>query len=223
MNLSFFCQILEQTQSKLSRDNFSFSAKAIVGTFLQAAPAPYATDGEYIRMTDTEVAKRLEEVKMFTRQTLNVEQRIEIARQQQAIREAKKLAKEELAKSKEKARHARELEKNERLEAQRKERELRNQQAAEVFEYYLSYFFCLFTIMYKEKEKKTMLIIVILMQIRLVERNKKNWRKSNRKNYSGNNRYTHLEYDNHFQLNKLQTFTLFNTSSHKQEKKCLTV
>ncbi|XP_055319617.1 bromodomain adjacent to zinc finger domain protein 2B isoform X4 [Sitodiplosis mosellana] len=123
--------ILEQTQSKLSRDNFSFSAKAIVGAFLQPAPAPYATDGEYIRMTDTEVAKRLEELKMFTRQTLNVEQRIEIARQQQAIREAKKLAKEELAKSKEKARHARELEKNERLEAQRKERELRNQQAAE--------------------------------------------------------------------------------------------
>lgn len=127
-----FLQVLDQTQSKLSRDNFSFSAKAIVGTFLQPAPAPYATDGEYIRMTDTEVAKRLEELKMFTRQTLNVEQRIEIARQQQAIREAKKLAKEELAKSKEKARHARELEKNERLEAQRKERELRNQQAAEV-------------------------------------------------------------------------------------------
>lgn len=125
-------QILDQTQSKLSRDNFSFSAKAIAGTFLQPAPAPYATDGEYIRMTDTEVAKRLEELKLFTRQTLNVEQRIEIARQQQAIREAKKLAKEELAKSKEKARHARELEKNERLEAQRKERELRNQQAAEV-------------------------------------------------------------------------------------------
>lgn len=196
-----FCQILEQTQSKLSRDNFSFSAKAIVGTFLQAAPAPYATDGEYIRMTDTEVAKRLEEVKMFTRQTLNVEQRIEIARQQQAIREAKKLAKEELAKSKEKARHARELEKNERLEAQRKERELRNQQAAEVFEYNLFYFFCVFIINVEKKGKKAMLIIVILMQIRLVERNKKNWRKSNRKNYSGNNRYApHLEYDNHFQL-----------------------
>lgn len=125
-------QILDQSQSKLTRDNFSFSAKAIVGTFLQPAPAPYATDGEFIRMTDTEVAKRLEELKMFTRQTLNVEQRIEIARQQQAIREAKKLAKEELAKSKEKARHARELEKTERLEAQRKEREIRNQQAIEV-------------------------------------------------------------------------------------------
>lgn len=99
---------------------------------MQPAPAPYATDGEYIRMTDVDVSKRLEELKMFTRQTLNVEQRIEIARQQQAIREAKKLAKEELAKSKEKARHARELEKNERLEAQRKERELKNQQALEV-------------------------------------------------------------------------------------------
>lgn len=116
----------------MNRDNFSFSSKVIVGTFLQPTQAPYATEGEYSRMTDTEVAKRLEDLRMFTRQTLNVEQRIEIARQQQAIREAKKLAKEELAKSKEKARHARELEKNERLEAQRKEREIRNQQAAEV-------------------------------------------------------------------------------------------
>lgn len=123
--------VLDQTHSKLSRDNFCFSAKAILGTFLQPSPAPFNTDGEFIRMTDTEVGKRLEELKMFTRQTLNVEQRIEIARQQQAIREAKKLAKEEMAKSKEKARHARELEKTERLEAQRKEREIRNQQAME--------------------------------------------------------------------------------------------
>lgn len=124
--------VLDQTQSKLNRDNFSFSAKAIVGTFLQPTPSPYGADGEYMRMTDTDVAKRLEELKLFTRQTLNVEQRIEIARQQQAIREAKKQAKEELAKTKEKARHAREIEKTERLEAQRKERELRNQQAIEV-------------------------------------------------------------------------------------------
>lgn len=123
---------MEQTSSKFTRDNFTYSAKAIVGSFLQPAPAPYATDGEYIRMTDEEVTKRLEELKMFTRQTLNVEQRIEIARQQQAIRDAKKIAKEELAKSKEKARHAKELERNERLEAQRKERELKNQQALEV-------------------------------------------------------------------------------------------
>lgn len=173
---------MEQTQSKLSRDNFSFSAKAIVGAFLQPAPAPYATDGEYIRMTDTEVAKRLDELKMFTRQTLNVEQRIEIARQQQAIREAKKLAKEELAKSKEKARHARELEKNERLEAQRKEREVRNQQAAEVCHIDLC------------KRSPALLIFpnffspFFLRTIRPDERSRKNLKKLNRKNFYGNNR-----------------------------------
>lgn len=90
-------------KTNLTRDNFSFSARAIIGSFLQPALPPYATDGEYIRMSDIEVAKRLEELKIFTRQsTLGVEQRIEIARQQQAIRDAKKLAKEEMARSKEK-------------------------------------------------------------------------------------------------------------------------
>ena len=45
----------------------------------------------------------MEDLKLFTRHaTLGVEQRIEIARHQQAIRDAKKLAKEELARSKEK-------------------------------------------------------------------------------------------------------------------------
>ncbi|KAH8308927.1 hypothetical protein KR059_003380 [Drosophila kikkawai] len=120
--------ILEQQQpSNLSRENFSFSARAIVGSFLQPAPPPYANDGEYIRMTDEDVAKRLEDLKVFTRQTLNVEQRIEIAKQQQAMRDAKKLQKEELARNKEKARQ----EKNAKLEQQRKEKELKNQQAVE--------------------------------------------------------------------------------------------
>ena len=87
----------------LTKDNFSFNAKAIVGTFLQPAPPPYATDGEYIKMTDSDVQRRLEELKMFTRHTpLNVEQRIEIAKQQQALRDAKKAAKEELNRNKEK-------------------------------------------------------------------------------------------------------------------------
>uniref|UniRef100_A0A182XZZ5 Uncharacterized protein n=1 Tax=Anopheles stephensi TaxID=30069 RepID=A0A182XZZ5_ANOST len=124
---------LDQFKPKdLNRDNFSFSAKAIVGTFLQPAPPPYATDGEYIKMTDVEVSRRLEELKMFTRHAgLGVEQRIEIAKQQQALRDAKKLAKEEMNKNKEKARQAKEAERNERLEQQRKERELKNQQAME--------------------------------------------------------------------------------------------
>uniref|UniRef100_A0A8W7PGA3 DDT domain-containing protein n=1 Tax=Anopheles coluzzii TaxID=1518534 RepID=A0A8W7PGA3_ANOCL len=99
---------------------------------LQPAPLPYATDGEFIKMTDVEVARRLEDLKMFTRHAgLGVEQRIEIAKQQQALRDAKKLAKEEMNKNKEKARQAKEAERNERLEQQRKERELKNQQALE--------------------------------------------------------------------------------------------
>lgn len=46
-------------------------------------------------MTDSDVAKRLEELRMFTKQSLNVEQRIEIARQQQAARDAKKMQKDD--------------------------------------------------------------------------------------------------------------------------------
>jgi hypothetical protein len=95
----------QKPSNSLTKDNFSFSAKAIVGSFLQPAPPPYATDGEFIKMTDIEVSSRLEELKMFTRHasaSLAVEQRIEIARQQQALREAKKIAKDEMQRSKDK-------------------------------------------------------------------------------------------------------------------------
>ena len=96
---------LADTTTKLNNENFSFSARVLVGTYLQAAPAPYATEGDFVRMSDSEVAQRLEEIRTYTRQSLtplNVEQRIEIARQQQAIRDAKKMAKEESFKTKEK-------------------------------------------------------------------------------------------------------------------------
>lgn len=98
-------QELSKCQSQLKEENFSFTARKIVGTFLQAAPASYATEGEFVRMTDYEVAQRLEEIRLYTRQSmtqLNVEQRIEIARQQQLLRDAKKNLKEENTKSKEK-------------------------------------------------------------------------------------------------------------------------
>lgn len=98
-------QELSKNNSQLKEENFSFTARKIVGTFLQAAPAPYATDGEFVRMTDYEVAQRLEEIRIYTRQSmtqLNVEQRIEIARQQQMMRDAKKNSKEETSKTKEK-------------------------------------------------------------------------------------------------------------------------
>lgn len=99
-------QELSKHESQFNEDNFSFTARKIVGTFLQAAPAPYATEGDYVRMTDFEVAQRLEEIRVYTRQTmpqLNVEQRIEIARQQQLMRDAKKSTKEDTTKTKEKA------------------------------------------------------------------------------------------------------------------------
>lgn len=98
-------QELAKSNSQLKEENFSFTARKIVGTFLQAAPASYATDGEFVRMTDFEVSQRLEEIRLYTRQSmtqLNVEQRIEIARQQQMMRDAKKSVKEDLSKSKEK-------------------------------------------------------------------------------------------------------------------------
>lgn len=85
-------------------------------------------------MTDVEVSKRLEELKMFTRHaTLGVEQRIEIARQQQALRDAKKVAKDDISKSKEKVKQFKEIEKYDRIEQQRREREMKNQQALEVY------------------------------------------------------------------------------------------
>lgn len=96
---------LSMNNTQLSEENFSFAARKIVGSFLQAAPAPYSTDGEYVRMTENEVAQRLEEIRLYTRQSLtqlNVEQRIEIARQQQLLRDAKKNVKEDSTKSKEK-------------------------------------------------------------------------------------------------------------------------
>jgi hypothetical protein len=101
---------LMKNNAPFTENNFSFSSRKILGTYLQAAPPPYATDGEFVKMTDYEVAQRLDEIRTYTRQTpsassqLNVEQRIEIARQQQALREAKKIAKEEINKTKEKVR-----------------------------------------------------------------------------------------------------------------------
>lgn len=99
---------LIKNNSQFTETNFSFSSRKILGNYLQAAPPPYATDGEFVKMADYEVAQRLDEIKRYTQQpssaaaSLNVEQRIEIARQQQALREAKKIVKEEINRTKEK-------------------------------------------------------------------------------------------------------------------------
>lgn len=119
-------QELTRCKSILKEENFSFTARKILGTFLQAAPAPYATEGEFVRMTDYEVAQRLEEIRVYTRQSmtqLNVEQRIEIARQQQMMRDAKKSNKDDSSRTKEKTKYNKEIERCEKYEQQRKERE----------------------------------------------------------------------------------------------------
>lgn len=118
---------LEKNPSKLNQENFSFSSKAIVGSFLQPAPPQYANDGEFIRMTDTEVAKRLEDLKMYTRHNmLGVEQRIEIAKQQQAMRDAKKIAKDDLSRNK-----IRNDTRNDKSDTMKKDKEVKNIQAME--------------------------------------------------------------------------------------------
>lgn len=121
---------IEKSPSKLTRDNFSFSSKAIIGSFLQPAPPQYANDGEFIRMTDTEVAKRLEDLKMYTRHNmLGVEQRIEIAKQQQAMRDAKKMAKDDLGRSSKSS--SRSDNKQDKVDTSRKDKDIKNIQAME--------------------------------------------------------------------------------------------
>lgn len=68
---------------------------------------------------------RLEELKSAMRTSLPVEQRIEVARRQQAARAAARLDREQ-------ARLVKELEKTEKQEAARRDREARSQQLLEV-------------------------------------------------------------------------------------------
>lgn len=76
-------------------------------------------------MSRTNFGFRLEEFKVAMRTNLPVEQRIEVARRQQAARAAARLDREQ-------ARMARELERSERQEAARRDREARSQQLLEV-------------------------------------------------------------------------------------------
>ncbi|XP_044739668.1 uncharacterized protein LOC123301018 isoform X4 [Chrysoperla carnea] len=96
--ISEIIQYLESNNvTELTRDNFTFSTRPIIGDFLQPAPSELANDGEFIRMSDEDVAKRLEDLRALTKQqllksTITVDQRIQLAKQQQAIREAKRHA-----------------------------------------------------------------------------------------------------------------------------------
>ncbi|XP_049817838.1 bromodomain adjacent to zinc finger domain protein 2B isoform X4 [Aethina tumida] len=124
--MSDITQYLEyQKNGELSRDNFTFSCRVILGDYLQPVPPEMATDGsEFIHLSEEDVNRRLEELKMAMRTSLPVEQRIEMARKQQAARAAARLDREQ-------ARLAKEIERTERQEAARRDREARSQQMLE--------------------------------------------------------------------------------------------
>lgn len=54
-----FLQYLEyQKSSELTKENFTFSSKIILGDYLQQMPPEYATEGEFIRLTEEDVNRR---------------------------------------------------------------------------------------------------------------------------------------------------------------------
>ncbi|XP_030764884.1 bromodomain adjacent to zinc finger domain protein 2B-like isoform X3 [Sitophilus oryzae] len=124
--MSDITQYLEyQKSTELTKDNFTFSCRVIIGDYLQPVPPEMQTDGnEYIYLTEEDVTKRLEELRAAMRTSLPVEQRIEMAKKQQAARAAARLDREQ-------QRLTKELERNERQEAARREREARSQQLLE--------------------------------------------------------------------------------------------
>ncbi|KAJ8924293.1 hypothetical protein NQ315_007086 [Exocentrus adspersus] len=124
--MSDVTQYLEyQKSGELSRDNFTFSCRVILGDYLQPVPVDMQTDGtEFIYLTEDDVNRRLEELKAAMRTSLPVEQRIEMARKQQAARAAARLDREQ-------ARIYKEIERTERQEQARREREAKTQQILE--------------------------------------------------------------------------------------------
>ncbi|CAH1162999.1 unnamed protein product [Phaedon cochleariae] len=114
-----------QKTSDLTKDHFTFSCRCIIGDYLQPVPPEMqAEGGEFVHLSEEDVIRRLEELKSAMRTSLPVEQRIEMARRQQAARAAARSDREQ-------ARMHKELERSERQEQARREREARSQQAME--------------------------------------------------------------------------------------------
>ncbi|XP_063919473.1 bromodomain adjacent to zinc finger domain protein 2B-like isoform X4 [Zophobas morio] len=124
--MSDITQYLEyQKSTDLAKENFTFSCRVILGDYLQPVPPEMVAEGgEYIYLTEEDVTRRLEELRTAMRTSLPVEQRIEMARKQQAARAAARIDREQ-------ARIAKEIERSERQEAARRDREARSQQLLE--------------------------------------------------------------------------------------------
>ncbi|KAL0809669.1 hypothetical protein ABMA28_011189 [Loxostege sticticalis] len=114
----------------LSADNFSFSARTVLGEYVQ----PAADLAEPLVFNEQEITKRLEEARALAALTgprptpPPVDRRIELARRQQAARDARRDAN---ARSRDQARLVRELERNEKAEMAKREKEARSQQLLE--------------------------------------------------------------------------------------------
>ncbi|XP_072937483.1 uncharacterized protein [Epargyreus clarus] len=116
--------------SSLSRDNFSFSARTLLGDYVQTMPE----GGEPLVLSEGEIAKRLEEARALAalagpRPTPPpLDRRMELARRQQAARDARR---DHAARSRDQARLVRELERSEKAELVKREKEARSQQLLE--------------------------------------------------------------------------------------------
>ncbi|XP_028168023.1 uncharacterized protein LOC114358294 isoform X3 [Ostrinia furnacalis] len=114
----------------LSADCFSFSARTVLGEYVQ----PAAELAEPLVFNEQEITKRLEEARALAalagpRPTPPpVDRRIELARRQQAARDARRDAS---LRSRDQARLVRELERNEKAEMAKREKEARSQQLLE--------------------------------------------------------------------------------------------
>nr|XP_022921301.1 bromodomain adjacent to zinc finger domain protein 2B isoform X3 [Onthophagus taurus] len=123
--MSDVSQYLDYQKSlDLSKENFTFSSRVIIGDYIQPMSSEHVSEADVLRLSEDEVLRRLDEIKSTMRTSLPVEQRIEVARRQQAARAAARLDREQ-------ARIQREIEKSERQEAARRDREAKSQQLLE--------------------------------------------------------------------------------------------
>ncbi|XP_050669146.1 bromodomain adjacent to zinc finger domain protein 2B-like isoform X3 [Leptidea sinapis] len=112
----------------LSVDNFSFNSRCVLGEYTQPG-----SDVDPVLLSETDVSKRLEEAKALAalagpRSTPPLERRIELARRQQAARDARRDAS---ARNRDQVRLVRELERSEKAEYVKREKEVRSQQILE--------------------------------------------------------------------------------------------
>ncbi|XP_061381382.1 bromodomain adjacent to zinc finger domain protein 2B isoform X9 [Danaus plexippus] len=109
----------------LSRDSFSFSARVLLGEYVQH------THEEPVVMTETEITKRLEEARALAALSGRptpppLERRMELARRQQAARDARRDGR-----GRDQARLVREIERSEKAEVVKREKEARSAQLLE--------------------------------------------------------------------------------------------